>query len=87
MAPCYFDDHTNTDNLAFIWNKLCPELCPGQVVSVDTASFHESPRIREIVENAGCQLLSLRLYSPDLNPIKHPGLGLKMNFPTSGVRL
>jgi transposase len=50
---------------------LCPELRPGQVVIMDNASFHKSPRIRKIIENVGCQLLYLPPYSPDLNPIEH----------------
>jgi hypothetical protein len=70
--PFYFDDYTNTDNFCIWLEKiLCPELRPGQVVIMDNASFHKSPRIRKIIENVGCQLLYLPPYSPDLNPIEH----------------
>jgi transposase len=56
---------------------LCPELRPKQVVIMDNASFHKSPRIRKIIENAGCRLLYLPPYSPDLNPIEHYWAWLK----------
>jgi transposase len=44
---------------------------------MDNAAFHKSPRIREIIENAGCQLLYLPPCSPDLNPIEHYWVWLK----------
>ena len=38
---------------------------------MDNAPFHTSKKIRDIIENAGCELLFLPKYSPDLNPIEH----------------
>jgi transposase len=72
MTLFHFDDYTNTDNFC-IWPEkiLCPELRPKQMVITDNAAFYQSHRIREIIENAGCQLLYLQLYLPDLNPIEH----------------
>ena len=49
---------------------LLPHLKPGMVLVMDNASFHKGGRIRELVEAAGCQLLYLPPYSPDLNPIE-----------------
>jgi transposase len=40
-------------------------------VIMDNVKFHKYPRIREIIEYAGCQLLYLPPHSPDLNPIEH----------------
>ena len=50
---------------------LLPKVQPGQVIIMDNASFHRSNRIREQIENAGCDLLFLPSYSPDFNPIEH----------------
>ena len=44
---------------------------------MDNASFHKSPRIRELIESLGCRLIYLPPYSPDLNPIKHVWANLK----------
>ena len=47
-----------------------PEIGPGKVVVLDNATFHKSPEIKKVVEAAGCTLLYLPPYSPDLNPIE-----------------
>lgn len=49
---------------------LAPELRPGRVVVLDSLSAHKSARARAPVEAAGCRLLFLPPYSPDLNPIE-----------------
>ena len=35
------------------------------------ASFHRCKLVRQVVEAAGCKLIYLPKYSPDLNPIEH----------------
>ncbi|MDR2778773.1 MAG: transposase, partial [Puniceicoccales bacterium] len=47
-----------------------PTLTPGQVVVMDNASFHKHRRSTELVAAAGCSLLYIPPYSPDLNPIE-----------------
>ncbi len=37
---------------------------------MDNATFHKSERTRELIEKAGCKLLYLPPYYPDLNPIE-----------------
>jgi transposase len=49
---------------------LIKELKPGQTVILDNASFHKSPKTKELIESVGCDLLYLPPYSPDLNPIE-----------------
>jgi transposase len=58
-------------------NCLLPTLEPGQVVVMDNATFHKGGRISQLIEDAGCQLLYLPPYSPDLNPIERCWSGLK----------
>ena len=38
---------------------------------MDNASIHNSTRVREIIENAGAQLIYTAPYSPELNPIEY----------------
>ncbi len=54
------------------WLEACllPVLEPGQVVVMDNATFHKGGRIEQLIEEAGCQLLYLPPYSPDLNQIE-----------------
>lgn len=71
LAPfCY----TGTCNTALFntWleNICIPSLTPGQVVILDNASFHKSKKSVEMIEDAGCKILFLPPYSPDLNPIE-----------------
>jgi len=55
---------------AWFAQHLVNVLRPGQVVVLDNASFHRAARLREILETAGCSLLLLPPYSPDLNKIE-----------------
>lgn len=52
-------------------NCLVPVLKPGQVVIVDNATFHKGGHIKQLIEQAGAQLLYLPPYSPDLNKIEN----------------
>lgn len=47
-----------------------PSLKHGQIVVVDNLSAHKGERVRELIEERGCQLLFLPPYSPDFNPIE-----------------
>lgn len=66
-----FEGTCDTD-LFNTWLKqvLIPNLIPGQVLILDNASFHKSIESRKLVEAAGCKILFLPPYSPDLNPIE-----------------
>jgi transposase len=49
---------------------LVPELTAGDVVVMDNLSAHKRAGVRELIEDAGCALVYLPAYSPDLNPIE-----------------
>jgi len=55
-----------------VWLKqmLIPNLIPGQVLILNNASFHKSVESQKLIEAAGCKILFLPPYSPDLNPIE-----------------
>ena len=72
VAPLVFQGSCNTEVVDIYFEKvLLPVLPPGSVIVLDNARFHQSPRIVQRVQAAGCRLLFLPSYSPDLNPIEH----------------
>jgi len=64
------------------WVEACrvPSLCPGQVVIMDNARFHQSAKTCELIEKAQCQLLFQPAYSPDLNKIEPQWAVLKQGI-------
>ena len=55
---------------AYVDQVLAPTLRKGQVVVMDNLSAHKGERIRELIEERGCELIYLPSYSPDFNPIE-----------------
>ncbi|KIC71470.1 hypothetical protein DB41_BB00040 [Neochlamydia sp. TUME1] len=49
---------------------MIPELKTGQVLIMDNATFYKSQATHELIKKAGCEILFLPPYSPDLNPIE-----------------
>jgi transposase len=72
LGPCLAVEGATTREVfeAYLERALAPSLRPGQVVVMDNLSAHKGGRVREIVEGAGCELVYLPPYSPDLNPIE-----------------
>ena len=54
----------------YVEKVLLPSLEPGQIVVMDNLSAHRPKRIRELIEQRGCELVYLPSYSPDFNPIE-----------------
>src|SRR5215212_8206259 len=54
----------------YVERVLAPRLREGQVVVMDNLSAHKGERVRELIEQRGCELLYLPSYSPDFNPIE-----------------
>ncbi len=50
--------------------QLLPSLDKGTVIVMDNASFHSKKRLSSAAQNAGCKLIFLPPYSPELNPIE-----------------
>ena len=70
-APMVIDGAMNGDLfVAYVEQVLVPSLAAGDVVVMDNLSSHKRARVRELIEAAGCTLLYLPPYSPDLNPIE-----------------
>jgi transposase len=70
----------------FINDLLVPALKPGMVVVMDNLSSHKIAGIQESIESAGCRLVYLPPYSPDLSPIENVWSKVKQSLRTSAAR-
>lgn len=71
LSPMCFEGTCDTSLFnAWLQQMLIPNLTAGQVLILDNASFHKSAESQKLVEAAGCRILFLPPYSPDLNPIE-----------------
>lgn len=57
--------------LCFLETTLLPTLAKGSILVLDNWTVHHGDDVRDLVDAAGCELLYLPTYSPDLNPIEH----------------
>jgi transposase len=65
---------------------LAPALRAGEVVIMDNLPAHKPARVRELIEERGCELIYLPAYSPDLNPIEEAFSKLKDMLRRAGAR-
>ena len=71
MAPMTIEGAIDTAAFeAYVEHLLVPALTPGQIVILDNLAVHHKAEIRQLIEAAGCRLLFLPSYSPDLSPIE-----------------
>jgi len=71
---------------AFVREVLVPALRPGQVVILDNLAPHKATAVQQLIEAAGCRLLLLPPYSPDLNPIEQTWSKLKTLLRAAAAR-
>jgi transposase len=72
--------------LTYLDQVLCPKLRPGHVVVMDNLSAHKVDGVRQLLEQAGAELLYLPPYSPDLNPIEKAWSKLKTGLRATAAR-
>jgi transposase len=78
IAPMVVDGAVNGAVFrAYVEQVLVPELRRGDVVVMDDLGSHTVAGVRRAIESAGCRLLFLPPYSPDLNPIENAFSKLK----------
>lgn len=71
VAPMVLDGPVTGESFAgYVRQSLVPELRPGDIVVMDNLPAHKGAAVAEAVEGAGCRLVYLPPYSPDLNPIE-----------------
>ncbi len=72
LAPFQYSGTMNSRLFEFWFSKqLLPSLDKGTVIVMDNASFHSKKRLSCATQKAGCRLLFLPPYSPELNPIEN----------------
>ncbi len=71
---------------AYVGRFLAPKLKRGQIVVMDNLSVHKSRRVERLIEEAGCELLFLPPYSPDMNPIEEAFSKVKGALRKAGAR-
>jgi transposase len=88
MGECLAVEGSTTREVfeAYLERVLTPSLGPGQVVVMDNLSSHKGSRVRELIEERGCELIYLPPYSPDLNPIEEAFAKLKALLRKAGAR-
>jgi transposase len=70
----------------YVEKALAPTLKAGQVVIMDNLSAHKPARVRELIEERGCELIYLPAYSPDFNPIEEAFSKIKEIVRRAGAR-
>ena len=70
----------------YLQRFLLPALAPGTVIVVDNVGAHQPEQIRELIEAAGCELVFLPAYSPDLSPIEEANSLIKTLVKAAGAR-
>ena len=71
---------------AYVEHTLAPTLEAGRVVIMDKLPAHKPARVRELIEERGCELIYLPAYSPDLNPIEEAFSKVKDMLRRAGAR-
>lgn len=86
-APMVIDGAMTGDLFeAYVGQVLVPALSPGDVVVLDNLSAHKRAGARRAIEAAGCAVLFLPPYSPDLSPIELAFSKLKALLRKAGRR-
>jgi len=70
----------------FAREVLVPSLRPGQIVLWDNLPVHKNKAVRQLIEDAGCQVRFLPPYSPDFSPIEQAFSKLKTVLRQAGAR-
>lgn len=71
---------------AFVDEVLVPKLRPGMVVVMDNLAAHKVAGVAASIDAAGCRVVYLPPYSPDLSPIENVFSKFKQALRTSEPR-
>lgn len=71
---------------AYVEHIMAPSLTVGQIMVLDNLSVQTGARVRQLIEDRGCELLFLPAYSPDCSPIEETFSKLKAFLRRVGAR-
>jgi transposase len=71
---------------AYVEEALAPSLRSGQVVVMDNLTAYKGERVRNLIEERGCEFVYLPPYSPDFNPIEQAFSKLKASLRRAEAR-
>jgi transposase len=71
---------------AYVEQILAPSLVAGQIVVLDNLNAHTGARVRQLIDERGCELFFLPAYSPDYSPIEEAFSKLKAFLRRVGAR-
>jgi transposase len=71
---------------AYVEQILAPSLVAGQIVVLDNLSENIGARVRQLIEERGCELFFLPADSPDYSPIEEAFSKLKAFLRRVGAR-
>ena len=88
MGPSLAVEGSTTKEVfeAYLEQVLLPEVHEGQVLIMDKLPAHKPNRMRELIEERGCELLYLPSYSPDFNPIEEAFSKVKQSLRRAEAR-
>ena len=88
MGECLAVEGSTTTEVfeTYLERFLVPSLQAGQVMIMDNLSSHKGSRVRQLIEERGCQLVYLPPYSPDFNPIEEAFAKIKALLRKAGAR-
>ncbi len=87
VAPWAFEGAmTGAWFVAYVEQVLVPALRPGMVVVLDNLPCHKVDGVERAIAAAGCRVLYLPPYSPDLNPIENAFAKLKQGLRSWAAR-
>jgi transposase len=72
--------------VAYVEQILVASLQPGDIVVMENLAAHKRAQVGEAIERAGCTLMYLPPYSPDLNPIEPAFAKLESLLRSAGER-
>lgn len=71
LSICTVSGSYNADRfLEWLTTELLPKLPTGKILVWDNVKFHSNAAVLAAVAAAGCRVLKMPPYSPDLNPIE-----------------
>ena len=71
---------------AYLREVLLPSLPAGSVIMMDNLGAHHAIGVEDLIRGAGCEVIYMPSYSPELNPIEEAWAKVKALLRGAGAR-